>query len=163
MKEISFLRDTKRIGDASEIAVIYALHRAGYRVAIPFGENNRYDLIIEKEGTLSRVQVKTGRLRRGVILFHPYSSHIHRNGVSCRVYAGEIEYFAVYCEQMGSTYLIPISDVATSGSLRVSRAMNGQAKRIRRAASYLVRENLPIPVGTTRARGVALEDTALPL
>ena len=77
--------------------VMLALVAAGYRVAIPFGEDQRYDLIIEKDNVLSRVQVKTGRLRKGVVMFNCSSSHAHRGGVACRVYTGEIEYFGVYC------------------------------------------------------------------
>ncbi len=53
--------------------VLGALMRAGYFVSIPFGENHRYDLIAGKDNALYRVQVKTGRLRKGAILFACYS------------------------------------------------------------------------------------------
>jgi hypothetical protein len=68
--------------------------RAGYLVSIPFGENHRYDLIIEKDFVLSRVQVKTGRLRKGVVIFNCFSSHTHRGGVATPLYKGEVEYAA---------------------------------------------------------------------
>jgi len=90
-------RNTKRAGDVAELRVMCDLVRSGYGVAIPFGEDNRYDLIVEKDGVLSRVQVKSGRLRNGAIVFNCYSSHTHRGGASCRRYEGEVEYFAVYC------------------------------------------------------------------
>ena len=45
-------RNTKAVGDLSEIMVIAELTRAGYSVAVPLGENNRYDLIAEMEGAL---------------------------------------------------------------------------------------------------------------
>jgi hypothetical protein len=61
MNGVSFLRDIKTIGELSEIIVAAELAKAGYGVAFPMGENRRYDLIIEKDGVLSRVQVKTGR------------------------------------------------------------------------------------------------------
>jgi hypothetical protein len=54
---------------------MHDLVRAGYLVSIPFGEDHRYDLVVEKDGILSRVQVKTGRLRNGVVMFNCYSSH----------------------------------------------------------------------------------------
>ncbi|MEO6835636.1 MAG: group I intron-associated PD-(D/E)XK endonuclease [Candidatus Tumulicola sp.] len=121
-------RDTKSIGDRSEMEAMVALARAGYIVSAPFGENSRYDLIIDKDGILSRVQVKTGRLR---------------NGVSCRSYAGEIEYFAVYCPGGDSVYLIPISEIAIGGTLRVDPTRNGQEKRIRWASEYALRREAP--------------------
>jgi len=40
-------RNTKRIGDISEAAVIWALVRMGYNISIPFGENHRYDVLID--------------------------------------------------------------------------------------------------------------------
>ena len=66
-------RNTKAIGNFSEIMVRAALARAGYFIAVPLGDNNRYDLIAEKDNKLLRVQVKTGRLRKGAILFARYS------------------------------------------------------------------------------------------
>jgi hypothetical protein len=34
------------------------LRRKGHKVALPFGEDWNYDLIVEREGRLERVQVK---------------------------------------------------------------------------------------------------------
>jgi len=96
-------RNTKRKGEISELRVMHDLVRAGYLVSIPFGEDHRYDLIIEKDTVLSRVQVKTGRLRKGVVLFNCYSSHTHRGGSACRVYTGQVEYFGVYCPDNNCT------------------------------------------------------------
>jgi hypothetical protein len=121
----------------SEAMVLAALIKAGYKVSIPFGEDNRYDFIIDRDGILSRVQVKTGRLRKGVVIFNCYSSHTHRNGPACRPYTGEIEYFAVYCPDTDETYMIG-SDIksVTIGSLRVCAPKNGQIKKLRWAADY---------------------------
>ena len=132
-------RNTKRVGDISELRVMLALVNAGYRVAIPFGEDQRYDLIIEKDNVLSRVQVKTGRLRNGVILFNCFSSHAHRGGATVRMYTGEVEFFGVYCPDMDSTYLVPITQIDVQrGWLRVSPVKNGQIKGLRWADHYLL-------------------------
>jgi hypothetical protein len=63
--ELKPKRDTKSIGDLSEAMVIAVLVRHGYLISIPFGENHRYDLIADDGERLLRIQVKTGRLRRG--------------------------------------------------------------------------------------------------
>jgi hypothetical protein len=124
---VSFLRDAKRVGDFSEVMLIAALSRAGYIVSLPLGESHRYDLIVDRDGVLSRVQVKTGRLRKGAVVFSCHSSH------------GEVEYFGVYCEELGACYLVPIADTAAMGcALRVSSATNGQRRRIRWASAYLL-------------------------
>ena len=73
-------RNTKALGDRSEAVVLAELIQAGYKVSIPFGEDQRYDLILDDAGVLSRVQVKTDRLRDGAILFNCYSVHAGRKG-----------------------------------------------------------------------------------
>jgi hypothetical protein len=56
-------RHTQKTGDISEAAVITRLLRCGYIVLTPYGQNHRYDLVIEDaDGKFWRVQVKTGWL-----------------------------------------------------------------------------------------------------
>lgn len=45
--------------------LMHDLRKAGYLISIPFGEDHRYDIIAEKDDRFYRVQVKTGRLRKG--------------------------------------------------------------------------------------------------
>ncbi|HTW85023.1 MAG TPA: group I intron-associated PD-(D/E)XK endonuclease [Candidatus Sulfotelmatobacter sp.] len=129
-------RDTKSVGDISEARVLTALMEAGYVVSRPFGENQRYDLVIDDGQRLYRVQVKTGRLRGAVIAYSCSSSHAHRNGVQ-RPYFGEIDYLAVYCPQTRKVYLLPEQEfVATAAHLRVSPARNNMVKGIRWASRF---------------------------
>lgn len=130
-------RDTKSVGDRSEIEVMAALIRHGYLISIPYGENHRYDLLADDGASISRIQVKTGRLLpSGVITFNCYSSHLHRGG-PCRSYIGEVEYVAVYCPQVDKVYLIPEADLnRTKTYLRISPPVNGQSKNIRWAEKY---------------------------
>jgi hypothetical protein len=132
-------RDTKAIGDRSEAVVLAALVERGYLVAIPFGENHRYDLIADDGKRLMRIQVKSGRLRGGAIRFSCCSTHQHRrNGpTASRPYFGQIDFLAVSCPETGKVYLIPESEtVATKGHLRVAPTANRQARRIRWAATF---------------------------
>jgi hypothetical protein len=134
-------RDTKSVGDLSEALVLNALVRMGYRVCIPWGENNRYDFVAEIEGVLVRIQVKTGRLRIGSIWFNAYSSHAHRNG-GPRSYVGDIDLFGVYCPDVEQVFLVPVDHVTrTQGCLRWEKTKNQQRRKIRWANRY----RLPIP------------------
>jgi hypothetical protein len=129
-------RDTKRKGDISEARVIGALVEAGYLVSIPFGENQRYDLIADDGKQLLRVQVKTGRLRDGVIIYSNCSSHAHRGGTQ-RPYFGEVELLAVYCPDTRKVYLLPESQlVASQAHLRIHPTKNGMKKGIRWARHF---------------------------
>ena len=141
-------RDTKTKGDASEMRVILALVEAGYAISLPFGENHRYDLIADDGSRLLRVQVKTGRLRGGVIKYSCSSSHAHRGGYR-RSYFGEVELLAVYCPDTRKVYLLPESQfVATQSHMRVQPPKNNIKKGIRWAqhfelAQVVVRPDLP--------------------
>ena len=140
---ISFLRDTKTIGEPSELIVALELARAGYIVAKPFGENCRYDLVIDDGAKLFRVQVKTGRLRNGAIVFNTYSTHGHRKGGVCRPYSNQIDFFGVYCPALGNSYLIPIAQTKPySGTIRVHATKNQQYSHVRWAHPYLISDKI---------------------
>lgn len=131
-------RDTKSVGDLSEAMVLHAFVRLGYPVSIPWGENHRYDLIAEIDNALVKVQVKTGRLRLGSVLFNAHSSHAHRNGGS-RSYRGDADYFGVYCPDVQRVFLVPVGDVTERlGCLRWERAKNSQSRKIRWADPYVL-------------------------
>ena len=52
------MASTKQKGDLAELKVASHLLELGYRVAIPFGEDWDYDLILCRGRRLERVQVK---------------------------------------------------------------------------------------------------------
>jgi len=52
-------RTNKDQGNIGLSKAIYELQVLGYRISIPFTENQKYDLIVEKDETLYRVQIKT--------------------------------------------------------------------------------------------------------
>jgi PD-(D/E)XK endonuclease len=129
-------RDTKTIGDISEAHVILALRKRGYDVLLPLGENHRYDLAIDDGEKLARVQVKTGRVRGGVIRYNCSSCHAHRGGTA-RPYFGQIEYLAVYCPETGKVYILPERELtATRAHLRLSAPRNNMRKTIRWARDF---------------------------
>jgi hypothetical protein len=127
----------KAKGDRTTLAVKLGLPEAGYSFSVPFGENVRFDLILIEKERLARVQCKTGRLRNGAVLFATCSCYgHHRNPASARrSYLGQVEYFAVYCRELGSVYLVPITGLGTrnQATLRVESPRNNQRTRVRRA------------------------------
>ena len=129
----------KDVGDRTTLAVMLVLRCLGYQVSVPFGENSRYDLVVDDGTRLQRVQCKTGRLYDGVIVFRTASSYAHHPNPKPRQrhYRGQVDAFAVYCKHTGDVLLIPIEDVPReAASLRVDPPRNGQSKLIRFAADY---------------------------
>jgi hypothetical protein len=130
----------KAVGDRTTLAIMAVLEMNGFAILVPFGENTRYDLVIDDGTTLSRVQCKTGRLRGGAVRFGACSTYAHHPNpkVIRRPYLGEIDHFAVYCPETSGVYLIPIADIPVrrQGALRVDPPRNCQRLRIRFAADY---------------------------
>lgn len=101
-------------GDKTEAIILAELIKKGYNVSIPFGENQRYDLIIDMNGVLERIQCKTGRVENGYVRFNT-SSSTHNKRTN---YKNQIEAFIVYCFELDKLYYIPI-DKATVSDMRL--------------------------------------------
>jgi hypothetical protein len=53
----------------TEAVILAHLIQRGDLIALPFGNNQRYDMVIDRGGALLKAQCKTGRLRNGVVRF----------------------------------------------------------------------------------------------
>jgi hypothetical protein len=133
------MRNTSQIGETSRWQIIAALDRRGKQMLLPVGDHLRYDLAIDDQGTILRVQCKTGRLRNGAVTFATCSIDSRSQQGKCirRSYQGEIELFGVYCPDNGRCYLVPVREVASFvGYLRIDPPRNGQKTRILWAEDY---------------------------
>jgi len=128
--------NSKTIGERTEAIFLAEFLKRGKTVLLPFGDNQRYDLVLEERGSFFRIQCKTGRIKNGTISFSTCSSYIHRDGGK-RDYRGQVEYFGVYCPKHQKVYLVPAGDVGKrEGVLRLQAPMNHQVKKIRWARDY---------------------------
>lgn len=115
------MMNTSDTGTRSEAVILSALAKAGYTVMIPFGPA-RYDLAIDRrdgEG-IHTVQCKTGRLRRGCVIWVTCSKNpVTQVPVD---YRGQVDYFGVWCPALPEqVYLVPVGAVGIrEGCLRVT-------------------------------------------
>lgn len=56
------IMSTKKTGDITESQVIAHLIKNDKQVFVPFGDNTRYDLAVDENGRIIRIQCKTGNL-----------------------------------------------------------------------------------------------------
>jgi PD-(D/E)XK endonuclease len=125
------------VGLRTEGAILSELVRRGYNVLVPFGVNQRYDLVLDCGGRLLKAQCKTGRLRNGAVQFSSQSVQSNTRGSRILSYAGQVDLFIVYCPDNQRVYAIPANDVPNRGMyLRVSPPRNRQTKRVRWAKEY---------------------------
>ena len=121
--------NTKQVGEIAEACVLTALLKAGYVVLTPFGGNQRYDFVVEKNGVFLRIQCKSGRICDGCVIFQTSSAHAY-HGKCKRDYYGDAELFAVYCRELDKMYIVPVDDVGCSSTqLRLEPTQNGQEKK----------------------------------
>lgn len=118
----------KAKGERSEGLILAAFLQARKVVLLPFGDNQRYDMVVEEDGRFIRVQCKTGRLKSGCLVFDTCSSYAHRGGGK-RGYKGEADLFAVYSPDLGKVYVVPVDVVGDRAcQLRVDPAVGRQAR-----------------------------------
>lgn len=130
------MKNTKKIGDTAVAGVLAKLLKKGYAILLPFGDSQRYDLVLDKEGQFFSVQCKSGRVRNGSIRFNSSSTEWYK-GYRRKNYKGQIDYFGVYCPEIDKTYLVPVDVVGeTQGILRIAPPKNNQAKCVRWGSEY---------------------------
>jgi PD-(D/E)XK endonuclease len=128
--------NSKEIGERTEGMLLAKFLQKGWVVLIPFGDNQRYDFVIDRGHGFERIQAKTGRLVGETIQFNACSSQCHRQKGS-RDYKGQCEYFAVYVPQLDKCFIIHV-DLCGKRQvvLRLSTAKNGQQKLVRWASEF---------------------------
>ena len=127
---------TKVIGETTEAIVLAEFVKAGFPVLLPFGENQRYDLVIEAGGRFLRVQCKTGRPVQGAVCFNATSHDGHRPRQG---YRGQADLFAVYAPCTRQVYVLPVDEVGeTSVWLRLTPTTANNQYGIRYADDYLL-------------------------
>ena len=131
------MHNPKAKGEKTEAIIIAELIKKDYPVLLPFGDNQRYDLIIEDKGQFKRIQCKTGRLRKGAVTFATCSNRCNTKQLYKKDYLGQIDLFAVYCYENNQIYLVPIDCVGTTqAKLRIDSPKNNQSKKIQWAKDF---------------------------
>lgn len=138
------MRPPKKQGDVSQAYFLARCLEIGWTVSVPVGDCDRYDCIIDRGSGLERVQIKTGKMNDGAIVFSTCSSSYHVPE-GCRTkhlkhsYRGQIEHFGVYCPQTGKCYLIGVDSVGEKEArLRVEATKNAQSQNIRWAKDWVI-------------------------
>jgi len=131
----------KQKGDLAELMVAAGLRRRGHKIAIPYGEDWDYDLIVCRDGVLERVQVKYAASRNGVLAV-PCRSHSLTNGrirATKRYTAATVDWIAAYDATTNRCFYVPaaeLGDGRVGVSLRFAPARNNQRLGVRWAEDY---------------------------
>jgi hypothetical protein len=147
---------TNAKGEIGEAMVLADLQRKGYGVAVPFGHDLPFDLVLIRKpsGPLERVQCKYTESDGRVIDVRCASTSAW---VRHTYSAAEVDWIAVYDATTDRCYYVHSSTWGgmTRPTLRLVPAANGQQKGIRLASSHLDPE-LPDEVEAERPGPIAM-------
>lgn len=108
-------REHQARGSRTEATVTAHLLELGVSVSAPVFGNERYDLVIDRDGALERVQVKTvysHRERAGAVIVGFESTVYQSSGKPKKTYysASEIDSYIVYCQERNWSLYVPFDE-----------------------------------------------------
>ena len=134
----------KMKGDLAELKVATDLLERGYKIAIPFGEDWDFDLIISRADGLERVQVKHASSNGVFISVKCFSHSLTKGQVRVtKLYTGAIiDWLAVYDATTDRCYYVPAEELANGRRqliLRLTPPRNNQRAGIRTPPTIWIR------------------------
>lgn len=134
---------TKALGAQTELQCLTYLHGLGYDISIPWGDNARYDFVLDVNHKLYKIQVKTSHMiDEGVYKFQTRSTYINAKGNRSAGYTeNDVDFFATYIEN--KCYLVPLEETNTRDKvMRFVKPKNNQIKKVTFAQEYLAEEQI---------------------
>jgi PD-(D/E)XK endonuclease len=126
-------------GAAAEAAITLMAIQAGLTVLRPLCEGRRYDLVIDLEPELLRVQCKLAQRLAGVLSVRVATNRCTPRGYVRTSYtADQIDAVGAYSPDLQRCFLIPVAEVSGRQALhlRLDATRNNQADRIKWARDY---------------------------
>jgi hypothetical protein len=154
-------RNNKGKGELAELAFLYKVSGLGFGVAKPYGDNERYDFILDSGERFWRVQVRsTSGIAKGRSCYIVASRRGHSPN-SKAYQAGEIDFFVVYIVPLGVWYVIPVGEIGGLHYLPLypSGCRGGGLFEAYREAWHLMAPGgdlIPQPQGPRRVRAIDL-------
>jgi hypothetical protein len=125
------MAETKRKGDLGEAMVMADVLKKGYKVAIPVGEDWKYDLIVLRGDKLERVQCKYTESNGEYIKVICRSCN---NWSIIKYTPRDVDWMVVYDRTTDRCYYLPSSILGRKGrcliQLRLTPTKNCQVRRV---------------------------------
>lgn len=133
---------TQYKGTITELNVASYLLSLGFNVSQPFTQDSKYDLIVDVNNHLIRLQVKTARIndqtQRLSIKFNCRSTTNNVRECKQRYYStDDIDYFATFWDQ--KVFLVPVNECSATKTLWIDKPNNPKSAY---AYDYLAEEVL---------------------
>lgn len=117
--------NSKNIGSLGEHIAIVALLELGLSVSRPLGDNDRYDIIVDKDNFLYKIQIKTATGTAESVKFYMTSSQAHRGGTRSKYSLEEVDYFILVDIATKLVFIVPNDGTRGSIILRYKPSQAG--------------------------------------
>lgn len=131
--------NTVSIGDVGEQYAALMFSKKNCVVSKPLTNNARYDLVVEINNKLYRVQVKsTESVKDGKMIFATKTTNYTKGSWSSNHYSlNEVDMFFLYCQENDWCGLyIPEEEICTQLTIRTELPKNNQRVGIKLAEDY---------------------------
>lgn len=118
--------NTKRKGNKAEAVILSEFVKRGFPTMLPFGDNEKYDIVVEINGEFKSIQIKHGRYDNGCVK----ASVKHRaDKDNSTTYIGKVDYIAIWCEEVNECYLLNLKTFLNKGEaiLRIEPPKNNSS------------------------------------
>lgn len=116
--------ESKIKGNIGESAVLFEFVKHGIPVALPYGDNERYDLIAEFNGKLNKIQIKycdcSSGTTNGIICPCASSMNHTAKREGWESYENDVDYLAYYFPRYRTCCLVPISIIGSKKSITMN-------------------------------------------
>ncbi len=136
--------DTKLKADIAESAVVTELLKRGLRVLKPVGDRLSYDLAVDLNGRLIRIQVKSAWFDRSedAYIVDVRRTKTNRRRMLRHRYCNlDFDFAIIYIDTLRVFYVMPV-EVFASFASSISLVENAKRQRKPRSASYRERWDL---------------------
>lgn len=130
-------------GNLVELQCIMKFMSMGFECSTPYGNQAKYDILVDTGNEILRVQCKKSRWadNKNSIIFDAYSQTTNtQKTVRHRYTSEQIDYFATCWED--NVYLIPVDECSKSKSLRITSKTEKTPNSVNMAEDYLVEKIL---------------------
>jgi hypothetical protein len=93
--------------------------RRNISVSLPYTHDSSYDAIVDVDGELHKVQIKSSHIVKGM---SSYRFYLRKSGIARAYVSSEVDYFALYGQDQGIWWIVPAEALINrdTGSLRTT-------------------------------------------
>ena len=135
---IDFMKNTKLKGDIAEQAFVLQSLKKGWGVSIPTGDRMSYDVVLDVNGVLLKVQVKSAWFdqRKENFVVDNRRTQTNRKTIKRSPYnSTDFDFAALYIDELDIFYIMP-SEVFLSYGSEIHLIETSKRQRLPKSAKY---------------------------